>query len=86
MMFELRNELLTDLPQVINVLNNQIDRLKIQVYFLIEELTEKSTMVKLLMKSDRAMKQGPEHCEFPRVHYNNHRTEFYPHVKIPSPK
>lgn len=77
MMFELRNELLTDLPQVI-VLNNQIDCLKIQVYFLIEELKEKSTMVKLLMKSDRAMKQGPEHCEFPRAHYNNHRTKFYP--------
>lgn len=78
MMFELRNELLTDLPQVINVLNNQIDCLKIQVYFLIEELKEKSTMVKLIMKSDRAMKQGPENCVFPIAHYNNHKTKFYP--------
>lgn len=31
------------------------------------------------MKSDRAMKQEPEHYVFPRTHYNHHRTEFYSH-------
>ena len=30
------------------------------------------------MKSDRAMKQKPEHYGFPRTHYNHHRTKFYP--------
>ena len=40
-MFELRNYLLTDSSQVINVLNNQIDCFQSEIYILRKELRKK---------------------------------------------
>ena len=54
---ELRKELsinsckLSDSSQVINVLNNQIDCLQSEIYFLREEIKEKNKLLKLIVKS-----------------------------------
>ena len=54
---ELRKELsinnykLSDSSQVINVLNNQIDCLQSEIYFLREEMKEKNNLSKSIMKS-----------------------------------
>ena len=56
-MAELRKELsinnykLSDSSQVINVLNNQIDCLQSEIYFLREEIKEKNKLLKLIVKS-----------------------------------
>ena len=59
---ELRKELsinnckLSDSSQVINVLNNQIDCLQSEIYFLREEIKEKNNLLKLIMKSQPSIK------------------------------
>ena len=59
---ELREELsinnckLSDFSQVINVLNNQIDCLQSEIYFLREEIKEKNNLLKLIMKSQPSIK------------------------------
>ena len=54
---ELRKELsinnykLSDSSQIINFLNNQIDYIQSEIYFLREEIKEKNKLLKLIVKS-----------------------------------
>ena len=47
---------LSDFSQVINVLNNQIDCLQSETYFLREKIKEKNNLLKLIMKSQPSIK------------------------------
>ena len=47
---------LSDSSEVINVLNNQIDCLQSEIYFLREEIKEKKNLLKLIIKSQPSVK------------------------------
>ena len=56
----INNYNLSDSSQVINVSNNQIDCLQSEIFFLREEIKEKSNLLKLIIKSQSSIKHEPK--------------------------
>ena len=71
--WSIKNYKLSDFSQPINVLNNQIDCLQSEIYFLREKIKDENSLLNLIMKSQPSIKHEskPVNSAGPRNYQNS---------------